>query len=445
MEKISELLTKISLKKNDEIKKIFFIKKKYIILSYDTRLEIYKKSFIKYIEINPFAKRSPLRINEIVEIETNEKYFIIAITTNLNEIYFYKIINKLDFKLLQIIEGNALFKVENKNRLIKFLKISKNNYSYSVYEKEKIKYYKLEDKVNEIKFRSHFENFIKTAIKNKENIILGRKEFLELVRENVIKKIRACISNRNYDGILGNDYGYEKINIEEYSEDITIIKIFEISDYKIIIITKEDNKQSWNYEAGEWEWFPGDFKCNFCIYNLILYDIKTGEKIPLYNKEIVCETEEKGEYCCYKKYSFKNNIVHSIDGNVISDNIFYFNICYYREEPPYKLINDLIIYNIDKKSFVQYNLKFSEFNNNLEIKNFNNILSYKTKTNFYFIFGWDFYEFKITKNGIQKLFSCSFKENNIINNNLEKYNMKYEDKILYIKTSNYFYIFRLKD
>ena len=438
----------MSLKKNDEIKNIFSIKKKYIILSYDTRLEIYKQSFIKYLEINPFGKMSPLKINEIVEIETNENenYFIIAITTNLYEIYFYKIKNKFDFKLLQIIEGNILYKLENKNRFIKFHKINKNNYSYSIYGTEKIKYYKLKDKGNEIKFKSHFENFIKTAYNNKKNKTLCIEEFKELVRENVTKKIRENIANINYNGIFGNNYGCEKsLNIEEYSEDITIIKILKISDYKIIIITKEDHKQSWNYEAGEWEWFPGDYKCSFCIYNIILYNIKTGEKIYLYNKEIVCETEEKGEFCCYKKYSFKNNVVHSVDANIINDNIFYFNICYYREEPPYNLVNDLIIYNVDKKSFVQYNLKFREFNNDLEIKKFNNIISYNTKTQFYFIFGWDFYEFKITKNEIQKLFSCSLNENNIINNNLEKYVMKIEDKILYIKTSNYFYIFRLKD
>lgn len=312
--------------------------------------------------------------------------------------------------------------------------------------KKKIKYYKLKDKNNEINFKSHFENFIKIANNNKKNNAIGLKEYKELVRENVIEKIRESIANRNYNGILGDGYGSEQIlKIEEYSEDITIIKILKISDYKIIIITKEDNKQSWSYEAGDFEWFYGDFKCNFCIYNIILYDIKTGETIFLYNKEIVCETEEKGAFCCYENYSFKNNIVHSVDANIINNNIFYFNICYYREEPPHKLVNDLIIYNIDKKSFVQYNLKFREFNNDLEIKKFNNIISYNTKTHFYFIFGWDLYEFKITKNGIEKLFSCSLNENNIINNNLEKYIMKFEDKILYIKTSNFFYIFRLKD
>ena len=447
MEKISELSTKLTLKQDDELKNIFFIKKKYIILSYDTRLEIYKKSFIKYIEINPFPKRSPLKINEIIEIETNKNYFIIAIITNLSEIYLYKIVNKFDFKLLQIIEGNILYKLENKNQFIKFSKMNKTNYSYSIYEKEKIKYYKLRDKDNEIKIKSHFEKFIKTVKNNNKNIILDNKELRELLKENVTKKIRENIINRDYNGIFGYDYGSEEyLKIEEYSEDITIIKILKISDYKIIIITKEDNKQSWSYEAGKYISFLGNFKCNFCIYNIILYDIKTEEKIPLYNKEIVCEVEEKtkDEYCGNQKYLFKNNIVHSINSNIIDDNIFYFNICYYREEPRFKLINDLIIYNIDKKSFVQYNLKFREFNNNLEITKFNNIISYNTKTNFYFIFGWDFYEFKITKNGIQKLFSYSFNENNIINNNLKKYNMKIEDKILYIKTSKYFYILRLK-
>ena len=116
---------------------------------------------------------------------------------------------------MQIIEGNILYKLENKNRFIKFCKISKNNYSYSIYEKEKIKYYKLKDKDNEIKFKSHFENFIKTANNNKKNKTIGLKEFKELVRENVTKKIRENIANINYNLIFGNNYGCEKsLNIQ---------------------------------------------------------------------------------------------------------------------------------------------------------------------------------------------------------------------------------------
>ena len=279
MDKISELFTNIAFKKNDEPKNIFFIKNKYIILSYDTRLEIYKKPFLKYLEINPFAKGSPIRINEIIEIETKKNFFIISITTNLNKIYFYKIINKSEFKLMQIIEGNILYKLENKNQFIKFNKLTKTKYTYSIYEKEQIKYYKLKDKDNEIKFQSHFEKFIQTINNDKKNIILDKTTLTKLVRENVTKKLRESIANRNYGGIFGYYYGREEVlNIEEYNEDITIIKILKISDYKIIIITKEDNKQSWNYQAGE---ELGNFKCTFCFYNIILYVIKTGEKISL--------------------------------------------------------------------------------------------------------------------------------------------------------------------
>ena len=451
MEKISELITKKILKKNDEIKNIFFIKNKYIILSYDARLEIYQKSFLKYIDINPFPKKSPLKINEITDIETNNNYFIIAITTNLNDIFLYQIMDKSNFKLLQIMQGNILYKLRNKNRFIKFYKMSPTNYSYSIYSKEKTKFNKLKDKCNEIQFKSHFEEFIKTIINNnKQNIIVNEQTIIKLVRENVINKIRQNILNLDYYGIFGDNYETERyINIEECYKDITIIKILKLSDNKIIIITKEDNKQSWKFYAGICDLYSGHFKCNFCIYNIILYDINTGEKKNLYNKEIICKVEEKikDDYMGIENYTFNINVVHSFDSNIINNNdsIFYINICYSRNESPYKLVNDFIIYNINKNSFVKYNLKFKEFYSDLEIQNLNNKIVYKTKTNFYFIYGWDFYEFKITKNGIQKLFFYSFNENNIINNNLEKYNLKLKGKNLYIKTSNYLYIFRLKN
>ena len=220
MEKISELITKKTLKKNDEIKNIIFIKNKYIILSYDIRLEIYKKPFLKYIEINPFPKKSPLKINEIKEMETNNNYFIIAITTNLNEIFLYQIINKSNFKLLQIMQGNILYKLQNKNRFMKFYKISPTNYSYSIYNKEKAKYNKLKDKCNEIKFKSHYEEFIKTITNNnnnkKQKNIVNKQTFINLVRENVINKIRQNILNLDYYGIFGDNYKTEQyINIEE--------------------------------------------------------------------------------------------------------------------------------------------------------------------------------------------------------------------------------------
>ena len=75
------------------------------------------------------------------------------------------------------------------------------------------------------------------------------------------------------------------------------------------------------------------------------------------------------------------------------------------------------------------------------MNNFNNILSYKMKTNFYLIFGLDLHEFKVTKNGIEKLFFCSFNENN---NNTVKF-FKFHENTFYILTNNYFYIFRLKN
>ena len=73
---------------------------------------------------------------------------------------------------------------------------------------------------------------------------------------------------------------------------------------------------------------------------------------------------------------------------------------------------------------------------------FNNIISYKMRTNFYLIFGLDLYEFKVTKNGIEKSLIYKFNENN--NNNMVKHFI-FQDNTFYILTNNYLYIFRLKN
>lgn len=72
--------------------------------------------------------------------------------------------------------------------------------------------------------------------------------------------------------------------------------------------------------------------------------------------------------------------------------------------------------------------------------NFYNILSYKRKTNFYLVFGLDLYEFKVTKNGIEKLFFCNLNENN----NIVKH-FKFQENTFYIIKNNFLNIFRLKN
>ena len=73
--------------------------------------------------------------------------------------------------------------------------------------------------------------------------------------------------------------------------------------------------------------------------------------------------------------------------------------------------------------------------------NFNNILSYKMNTSFYLIFGLDLYEFKVTKNGIEKSLICNFNGNG---NNIVKY-FKFTNKTFYIMTNNYFCIYKLRN
>ena len=99
----------------------------------------------------------------------------------------------------------------------------------------------------------------------------------------------------------------------------------------------------------------------------------------------------------------------------------------------------IVIYNVNKKSFVKHDLAFRRLNE-LAMDNFNNILSYKRETNFYLVFGTDLYEFKVTKNGIEKLFFINLNENN----NIIKY-FKFQENTFYIITNNYFYIFKLKN
>ena len=119
MEKISELITKKKLeggdntiikekekKKselNNKIKDILILKNGHIILSYDKKLEFYKKTLQKYFEIYPFSKENPILINDILEIETKINFISLAITTYVNEIYFCEIKNN-SFNIVQKIQ-----------------------------------------------------------------------------------------------------------------------------------------------------------------------------------------------------------------------------------------------------------------------------------------------------------------------------------------------------
>ena len=432
MERKLELITKKKLKKRiiiikkkkkdleikNKIKELLLLKNKLIVLLYEKKLELYKITLEKYIEINPFSEQSPIIINDIFELETKKNLINIAISTDINEIYFYEIKNK-SFNIVQKIQGNILCKLNN-NKIIKFFHMNSNNHTFSIYKKgNNSKYDKIKD--FEITFKSYFEKYKKGIFFNINNNPFSISDLLE----------------RNFD------VDPNKLQLKEKKEfDIKIIKLMKMTENKIIIITKEENIQTWGYITNEEanDWLKGfvDIDFKYVIYSIILFDIKTGEKSILYKKDIFYKLLEPN-------HNILKTYIYSLDANLINDNYIYFNICYYKEGLNYnvkKFKNKLIICDINKKSFVKHDLVFKDFNE-LIMDRFNNIISYKMRTNFYLIFGLDLYEFKVTKNGIEKSLIYNFNENNN-NNNFVKHFI-FQDNTFYILTNNYLYIFRLKN
>ena len=116
----------------------------------------------------------------------------------------------------------------------------------------------------------------------------------------------------------------------------------------------------------------------------------------------------------------------------------YINIYYNSNIQRNEFLNEFVIYNIYKRSFVKYRLLFKPFNS---LINTNYLLAYKNNTIFYLLFDSDIYEFKVTKNGIEELFSC--KLNGKHNKNVKNH-IKFQNKKLYIILNNYLYIYKLK-
>ena len=396
---------------NNKIKELIILKNKHIILFYEKKLELYKTTLQKYMEIYPFSEQSPIIINNIFEMETKKNYINIVITTDINEIYFCEIKNK-SFNIIQKIQGNILCKL-NDNKIIKFFHKFSNIHNFSIYKKgNNYKYDKIND--YEITFKSYFEKCKMGSIYNYYNDPFS-------IIDNIRNNIHEYYEVNYYD-----------LEMKEKKAEIKIIKLLKLTENRIIIITKEKNKQTWGYSTNE---EVSDFHCKYVIYSIILFDIKTGEKNILFTKDIFFKLY-KPYHTCLKTY------IHSLDANLINDNYIYFNICFHKEKGNFEIKefkNEFIIYDINKKSFVKHNLIFKEFNA-LTKNSFNNFLSYKMGTNFYLISASDLYEFKVTKNGIEKSFIYSFNENN----NIVSY-FKFQDNTFYIITNNYLYIFRLKN
>lgn len=370
------------------------------------------------MEIYPFSEQSPIIITNVLEIETKKNYIHIAITTDINEIYFFEIKNK-SYNIEQTIQGNILCKLSS-NKIIKSFHINTNNHTISIYEKgTNLKYEKIKD--YEITFKSYFEKY-KTG--NFLDINNGPFFVIDIIRRNIEQPNKLQLK------------GKKKFEIK-------IIKLLKLTEHRIIIITKEKNIQTWGYipneeeEVKENDYWNVNFDFKYVIFSIILFDIKTGEKSILYTNDILYKLRETYHHI-FKTY------FHSFDANFINDNYIYFNICYHKEGSNYnekEFKNEFIICDINKKTFVKHDLVFKDFNE-LIMANFNNIISYKMRTNFYLIFGLDLYEFKVTKNGIIKSLICNFNENNN-NNNIVKHFI-FQNNTFYILTNNYLYIFRLK-
>ena len=404
---------KKELKLNNIIKELLIIKNKVIILLYEKKLEFYKTTLQKYMEIIPFSEQSSAKIKDILEIETKQNLINFVLTTDTNEIYFCKIKNKI-FNIMQKIQGNIVCKLSD-NKIIKFFHIYSNKHTFSIYKKgSNSKYDKVKD--NEIEFKSYFEIYNKGKVFNMNNDPLF-----------IIDNIRTDI--HNYFSV-----NYNKLQMKGQKADIEIFKIIKLREDRIIFITKEENIQTWEDSTDD---EICDIVCKYIAFSIILFDIKTGEKSILYTRDFLFEYLEPHDYIL-------KTFIHSIDANLIGDNYIYFNICFHKVD--YNNIikefkNEIIICDIQKKSFLKHNLIFKDLNlNGLLTSNFNNILSYKKNTDFYLILGLDFYEIKVTKNGIEKKFLTSFNENN----NFIK-SFKFQDNTFYILTNNYLYIFRLKN
>ena len=180
---------------------------------YDKKLELYKSTLQKYMEIFPFSPESPILINDILEIKTSKNYINLAITTNINEIYFCEVKNK-SFNIIQKIQGNFLCKLNN-NKIIKFFHKNSNHNTYSIYKKgQNSKYEKIKD--FEITFKSYFENY-KKKIYNKYN-----------VPDSILVDLRANI--HDYDGIF--DVDSYNLEMKENKTDIKAIKLLKLSEKK---------------------------------------------------------------------------------------------------------------------------------------------------------------------------------------------------------------------
>jgi len=165
-----ELITKKELNKNNKIIDILVINEEKILLLYSDRLEIYKKSLKKSIEILPESTKTKNEIFiHLKEIKSTNTYNIIAISTNSGYFYFYKITDN-SYEAITKLPGNELIKLKS-NELLIFTKKNSNLYSYSLYSIKKFNSsfeIKLSNEKN-VSFNSYNEKYKNMEITNESN------------------------------------------------------------------------------------------------------------------------------------------------------------------------------------------------------------------------------------------------------------------------------------
>jgi len=251
----------------------------------------------------------------------------------------------------------------------------------------------------------------------------------------------------------------------EFKIDINILKLFQFSNDEIIILIKENNEQKWNYitdlnidkainSMAFWSYYGkngsktlyyAEYIKNHFIFSIILFNYKSGKINYLFNKDILYDF---GEWDFYMDYYLKEKetIFWSYDINLIENKFLYLNLSYYNKI--FKIFekqfnNEFIIYNINKNSFVTYDLYFDEFYSNFnyyELIPPKYIFVHKNKNVFYMFFDKTLYELKLKK------YDIDIKSIKVFNDNSDGVEFQQlQNNIFYIFTNKTLYKIKLKN
>ena len=402
-----ELITKKELDSTNKIIDVLVLNKEKVLLLYSDKLEIYKKSLTKSVEIlTKTIKSEKKSFIHIKEIKSTNTYNIIAISTASGIFYLYKITDN-SHKLIKTLLGHELISLKN-NEFIIFTKKNSNIYTYSLYLIKKINTSFVINLLTEknLSFKSFNEKYKKMSITKESN-------------DEIMNDLKEQFMN-----VLPDANSFIIKNVE-FSTDINILKIFYLSNDEIIFLIKENNIQKWYYitdvsnlQDKLCQYSPGwnyygkngsknlynlEYKKNHFIYSIIKFNYKTEKLNYLYNENIIYDFGELDNYNS-RYIKEKETIIWSYDISLIENKFISFNIYYYNKKYDLNIKNifenKFIICNINKNSSVIYNLNFEEFLNNFNFyveippKYF---FAHKNKNMFYMLFNKTLYEMKLKK------------------------------------------------